>query len=102
LATLCLWLLTFVGYGLILCISLLALAGHWQLAVVLIILERVGKAIRNPARDTMLCYATRKVGRGCRFAVHEALDQVGAIIGPIAFSLALLSRGTLQEDFTFM
>ncbi len=58
------WLLTFIGYGLLLSIPLLAFAGHWQLAVVLIILERVGKAIRSPARDTMLSYATKKVGRG--------------------------------------
>jgi MFS family permease len=96
------WLLTFVGYGLLISIPLLAFAGYWQLAVVLIILERVGKAIRNPARDTMLSYATKKVGRGWGFAVHEALDQVGAIIGPVAFSLVLLSHGTYQEGFTFM
>jgi MFS family permease len=96
------WLLTFIGYGMLLSIPLLAFAGYWQLAAVLIILERVGKAIRNPARDTMLSYATKKVGRGWGFAVHEALDQVGAIIGPVAFSLVLLSHGTYQESFTFM
>jgi MFS family permease len=96
------WLLTFVGYGLILSIPLLAFTGYWQLAVVLIILERVGKAIRNPARDTMLSYATKKVGRGWGFAVHEALDQVGAIIGPIAFALVLLFHDTYQEGFKFL
>jgi MFS family permease len=96
------WLLTFAGYGLILAIPLLAFTGSWQLAVVLIILERVGKAIRNPARDTMLSYATRKVGRGWGFAVHEALDQVGAVIGPIAFSVVLLSRDTFQQGFAFL
>jgi MFS family permease len=96
------WLLTFVGYGLILAIPLLAFAGHWQLAVVLIIVERVGKAIRNPARDTMLSYATKKVGRGWGFAVHEALDQIGAIIGPVAFALVLLSHDTYQEGFKFL
>jgi MFS family permease len=96
------WLLTFIGYGLLLSIPSLAFAGHWQLAAVLIILERMGKAIRSPARDTMLSYATKKVGRGWGFAVHEALDQVGAIIGPVAFSLVLLSQGTYQEGFTFM
>ena len=96
------WLLTFVGYGLILSIPLLAFTGSWELAVVLIILERVGKAIRNPARDTMLSYATKKVGRGWGFAVHEALDQVGAIIGPVAFALVLLSHDTYQEGFKFL
>ena len=96
------WLLTFVGYGLILAIPLLAFTGRWQPAVVLIILERVGKAIRNPARDTMLSYATKKVGRGWGFAVHEALDQVGAVIGPVAFAVVLLSRDTYQEGFKYL
>lgn len=96
------WPLTFVGYGSIISIPLAALVGYWQLAAVLIILERVGKAIGNPARDTMLSYATKNVGRGWGFAVHEALDQVGVIIGPAAFSLILLSHDTYQEGFAFM
>ncbi|MGB6873916.1 MAG: MFS transporter [Dehalococcoidia bacterium] len=96
------WLLTFIGYGLLLSIPLLAFAGYWQLAAVLIILERMGKAIRSPARDTMLSYATKEVGRGWGFAVHEALDQVGAVIGPVVFSLVLLSHGGYREGFTLL
>jgi len=96
------WLLTFIGYGLLLSIPLLAFAGYWQLAAVLIILERMGKAIRSPARDTMLSYATKEVGRGWGFAVHEALDQIGAIIGPIVFSLVLLSHAGYREGFTLL
>jgi MFS family permease len=96
------WLLTFVGYGLLFSIPLLAFAGYWQLAAVLIILERMGKAIRSPARDTMLSYAAKEVGRGWGFAVHEALDQIGAIIGPLAFSLVLLYHGSYREGFTLL
>ena len=96
------WLLTFIGYGLLLSIPLLAFAGYWQLAAVLIILERMGKAIRSPARDTMLSYATKEVGRGWGFAVHEALDQIGAVIGPIGFSLVLLFHGDYREGFTLL
>lgn len=96
------WPLTFIGYGLLLSIPLLAFAGYWQLAAVLIILERVGKAIRSPARDTMLSYAAKGVGRGWGFAVHEALDQVGAIIGPLAFSLVLLYHDSYREGFTLL
>jgi MFS family permease len=81
---------------------LLAFAGYWQLAAVFIILERMGKAIRNPARDTMLSYAAKEVGRGWGFAVHEALDQVGAIIGPIIFSFVLLSRADYRDGFTLL
>ena len=93
------WLLTFIGYGLLVCIPLLAFTGYWQLAAVLIILERMGKAIRSPARDTMLSYAAKGVGRGWGFAVHEALDQIGAIIGPIVFSLVLLFRGSYLSSY---
>jgi MFS family permease len=94
--------LTFIGYGLLLSIPFLAFAGYWQLAAVLIILERMGKAIRSPARDTMLSYATKEVGRGWGFAVHEALDQIGAIIGPIVFSLVLLFHAGYSEGFTLL
>jgi MFS family permease len=96
------WILTFIGYGLLLSIPLLAFAGYWQLAAVLIILERMGKAIRSPARDTMLSYAAKGVGRGWGFAVHEALDQVGAVIGPVVFSLVLLFYGGYREGFTLL
>jgi len=96
------WLLTFIGYGLLLSIPLLAFAGYWQLAALLIILERMGKAIRSPARDTMLSYATKEVGRGWGFAVHEALDQIGAIIGPVVFSLVFLFHGGYREGFTLL
>ena len=96
------WLLAFVGYGLLVSVPFLAFAGHWQLAALLIILERMGKAIRSPARDTMLSYATKEVGRGWGFAVHEALDQIGAIIGPVVFSLVFLFHGGYREGFTLL
>ncbi len=96
------WFLTFIGYGLLLSIPLLAFTGYWQLAAVLIIVERMGKAIRTPARDTMLSYAAKGVGRGWGFAVHEALDQIGAIVGPLAFTLILLYQGTYREGFTLL
>jgi len=96
------WPLTFIGYGLLISIPLLAFAGYLQLAAVLIILERMGKAIRSPARDTMLSYAAKGVGRGWGFAVHEALDQVGAVIGPVVFSLVFLFHGGYREGFTLL
>ena len=96
------WLMTFIGYGLLFSIPLLAFAGYWQLAAVFIILERMGKAIRSPARDTILSYATKEVGRGWGFGIHEALDQVGAIIGPIVFSLVLLSQAGYGTGFTIL
>lgn len=74
------WPITIGGYVLQMSVvPLLALAGNWQVAALLIILERVGKAIRNPPRDAMLSHAAREIGYGRAFGVHEALDQFGAM-----------------------
>ena len=94
--------MTFIGYGLLLTIPLLAFPRYWQVAAILIILERMGKAIRSPARDTILSYATKKVGRGWGFGIHEALDRVGAIIGPIIFFLVFLSTDSYRAGFTIL
>ncbi len=78
------WAVTIVGYTVnMVAVPLLALVGHWELAVLLLMAERIGKAIRTPARDAMLSYATSQVGRGWGFGIHEALDQIGAVLGPL-------------------
>ncbi|MEB2308575.1 MAG: MFS transporter [Candidatus Brocadiaceae bacterium] len=79
------WPITLFGYSLnLLAVPALALAGRWEIAVLLMIAERMGKAIRTPARDAMLSHATKEIGRGKGFGLHEALDQIGAVIGPLA------------------
>src|SRR3989337_1863569 len=84
------WALTIFGYAVnLLAAPALAFAGSWQIAAALIILERFGKAIRSPAKDAMLSYATKEVGRGWGFGIHEALDQIGAILGPLIISCVL-------------
>jgi len=84
------WPITIGGYVLQMSVvPLLALAGNWQVAALLIILERVGKAIRNPPRDAMLSHAAREIGYGRAFGVHEALDQFGAMFGPLLVALIL-------------
>src|SRR5512135_3600399 len=96
------WPLTFIGYGLILAVPFLAFAHHWPFAVLCIILERVGKAIRSPARDAILSYATKNVGRGFGFAIHEAMDQIGAVTGPLFLSIILLGGGGYRKGFLFL
>jgi len=93
------WFFVTVGYGLILCIPLLALTDIWQIAAIFIILERLGKAIRTPARDTILSHATKKVGRGWGFGIHEALDQVGALAGPLILSFVFFLGAGYKEGF---
>ena len=84
------WTITIIGYIInMLAVPMLALANHWPLAVSLMIAERIGKAIRNPARDAMLSSATSSVGRGWGFAIHEAMDQIGAMTGPIIVMIVL-------------
>ncbi|MEV7205303.1 MULTISPECIES: hypothetical protein [unclassified Streptomyces] len=59
-----------------------------------VIAERVGKAVRSPAKDTLLSHAAAATGRGHGFAVHEAMDEVGALIGPLVVASVLaLTRG---------
>jgi MFS family permease len=97
------WLLTILGYVInLLAVPLLAFAGNWQIAALLIILERFGKAIRVPARDTMLSYATKQVGRGWGFGLHEALDQIGGVLGPLLMSLIILWKNDYRVGFTLL
>jgi MFS family permease len=96
------WPLTIAGYGLILAIPLLAFAGNWQIAAVFITLERMGKAVRSPARDAILSHATKQVGRGWGFGLHEALDQIGAFVGPLIFTAVLLLKGNYSQGFTWL
>ncbi len=95
------WPITFFGYIVqMAAVPLLALAKNWQAAALLILLERVGKAIRNPPRDVMLSHAAREMGFGWGFGVHEALDQCGALFGPLLVALILAHRSQYRLAFS--
>lgn len=88
------WRIALIGYALnLLAMPALALVGQWQIAIGLLFLERIGKGIRNPARDAMLSYATVEMGRGWGFGLHEAMDQIGAFAGPLLVALVLFLNG---------
>lgn len=95
------WPITIFGYVVqMTSVPALALTASWQTAAVLIILERVGKAIRNPPRDVMLSHAGEKAGGyGFAFGLHEALDQFGAMFGPLAVAAVLATDGSYHEAF---
>lgn len=94
------WTVTFIGYFInLLAVPALALAGSWQMAAVLMILERTGRAIRNPARDVMLSHATSSIGHGKGFGVYEALDQIGAVTGPLIVTAVYLFSGSYHQSF---
>jgi MFS family permease len=95
------WTLTFAGYGLTaVCVPALAvtplLAGAGlALACVLILGERLGKAVRSPAKTALLAHAAAAVGLGRGFGVHQALDQIGAVAGPLLVAAVAASAGTI-------
>jgi MFS family permease len=84
------WTITIAGYALnLVAVPLLAFAGNWQMAALLVVAERTGKALRGPARDVLLSEATSVVGHGWGFGLHAALDQTGAVLGPLLMAVAV-------------
>ena len=94
------WTITLIGYTInMLAVPLLAMAGRWEVAALLIIAERAGKGMRNPPRDAMLSYATTQIGRGWGFGLHEALDQIGAVLGPLLVAGVLYVKWDYRVAF---
>ena len=93
------WLFTFIGYLSNLSVPLLALAGSWPVAALLIMLERTGKAARTPARDAMISFASKNIGMGRGFGVHQSLDQIGAMAGPLIAAGVLYANGGYRLSF---
>ena len=97
------WAVTIFGYCVnLLAVPLLALAGSWEAAGVLIVLERMGRAIRTPARDAMLSHAAGHTGLGWGFGLHEALDQTGAVLGPLALGAVMYLGGGYRTAFAVL
>ena len=81
----------FVGYGLILAIPLIGLTSSLELVIILLLLDRLGKALRTPSRDTIVSVFSKNIGGlGKAFRIHSAVDQIGAIIGPLLLAAVLL------------
>jgi MFS family permease len=97
------WAFTIAGYALtVVAVPALAIVGSWQVAVMLLTLERVSKALRSPAKDTLLSYATKSIGHGKGFGLHEALDQIGAVAAPLLLAAVLAWQGSYQLAFALL
>jgi MFS family permease len=97
------WPITLFGYAVnTLSVPLLALAGRWETAALLIVGERLGKAIRTPPRDVLLSHAAAVTGRGWAFGLHEALDQAGAVAGPLLVAAALYAGSGYRVAFAIL
>jgi MFS family permease len=102
------WSLTILGYAMTaICVPLLAVTPFvgsigLALAATLILLERAGKAIRSPSKSTLLARVAVSVGRGRGFAVHKALDQVGAFAGPLLVAGVIALVGVTWPAFAVL
>ena len=97
------WPITLAGYAIqMAAVPLLAVAGSWWAAAALIILERAGKAVRNPAANTMMSRAGEHIGQGWAFGLHEAMDQTGAMVGPLIAALVLAHHHDYRAAFAWL
>lgn len=95
------WLMTIAGYVLdVLAVPALALVGEhgWIAACGLLIIQRMGKAIKKPAKDTIMSFAASQEGLGKSFGIQEVLDQIGAFLGPVLLYVVMLFK---TEGSTF-
>jgi MFS family permease len=97
------WPISFVGYAInLLAVPAMALATTWQMAAILMLAERIGRAIRKPTVESMLSYTTGKYGRGWVFAVNTALDETGATLGPLLVAGVLFLKGSYQMAYAIL
>ncbi|WP_457945941.1 MFS transporter [Pseudarthrobacter sp. alpha12b] len=97
------WALAISGYALTaVSVPLLGVTDALWIACLLVLAERLGKAVRSPAKDTMLAEAGSALGQGKAFALHEALDQVGALLGPLLVGVALALSGSYGPGFLLL
>lgn len=99
------WEMTIFGYILdILAVPTLALVGKdgWIYACGLLVIQRMGKAIKKPAKDTIMSFAASQEGAGKSFAIQEMLDQIGAFLGPFFLYVIMLfkTEGTTFEIYS--
>lgn len=97
------WGITTLGYILnTAVVPLLAFTGRWEAAAGLMMAERTGKAIRTPPRDALLSHGVSQIGRGFGFGLHEAMDQTGAVMGPLAVAAMVYFQGEYRNGFTIL
>lgn len=88
------------GYGIAgLARPVIAFVGSWPLLLLLRVADRIGKAVRAAPRDALLAANIGAGQRGLAFGLHRAMDNSGAVIGPL-LAWAMLSAGVpLQQAF---
>ena len=93
--------LAILGYGLAAVSKpLFALAGTAGLVLTARLIDRVGKGIRGAPRDALVADLAPPGMRGAAFGLRQALDTVGAFLGPVlAVALMLLWADDFRAVF---
>lgn len=78
---------------------LMAFAGSWGVVLAIRFADRVGKGLRTSPRDALLASSVDASQRGLAFGLHRAMDNAGAVVGPL-LAFALLAAGVpLKQVF---
>jgi MFS family permease len=73
------------GYGLsTITKPFFAVSSSWLDAFVVRFVDRMGKGIRTAPRDALIADSVSESRVGRAFGIHRTIDQLGAIVGPIA------------------
>ena len=97
------WPVTIVGFAInLFAVPAMALAGTWQVAALLILAERTGRAIRKPTVEAMLSYSTGALGTGWVYALNTALDETGATIGPLLIAFAMYRHASYRTSYSWL
>jgi MFS family permease len=97
------WTFTILGYAMnVIAIPAMAFVTTWQMAGLLVVMERTGKALRGPARDVLLSEATGIVGHGTGFGIHAAMDQTGAVVGPLIVAAVVAREHSFSPAFLLL
>ncbi len=80
---------------------LLTLAQSWPAVLLIRFADRLGKGLRSSPRDALLAASVAAERRGLAFGLHRAMDNAGAVLGPLIASLLLAGGLTLREIFRF-
>ena len=100
------WPIVIVGYCLeLVTIPAMAFVGEngWVAACILLVVQKFGKAVKKPAKDTVVSFAASREGAGKAFGLQELLDQFGAVLGPLLLYVIMLFKtdGSTFERYSF-
>lgn len=78
---------------------LIALATSWPGVLACRLADRLGKGLRSAPRDALLTLSVEPQRRGLAFGFHRAMDNLGAVVGPVVAAILLAAGVPLRTVF---